>query len=199
MELCGWSVQMNAELYDDILGQRVFEALRSDLMAIQSALPTAAVNYLKQVVFWLELDEVEFPGGVYHPSRSWLLLNAYPVKWEKGVQLGNAKNYLNWTKQQPAMVLHELAHAYDHLKFKNSNEQIITAFEAAKTNGIYEEVAYVGSDQLVRAYALSNVSEYFAELSEAYFLKNDFYPFNRTELEKHDKLGFKAMQWMWEQ
>ena len=37
-----------------------------------------------------------------------------------------------------------------------------------------------------RAYALTNPMEYFAEASEAFFGKNDFYPFDRAELAKHD-------------
>ena len=37
-----------------------------------------------------------------------------------------------------------------------------------------------------RHYALTNPQEYFAESTEAYFSRNDFFPYDRAELEKHD-------------
>ena len=37
-----------------------------------------------------------------------------------------------------------------------------------------------------RAYAMTNPMEYFAEGTEAFFSRNDFFPFNRDELRQHD-------------
>ena len=48
-----------------------------------------------------------------------------------------------------------------------------------------------------KAYAATNPAEYFAELSEAYFGTNDFAPFTRAELEKHDPVGFALMRKAW--
>ena len=45
----------------------------------------------------------------------------------------------------------------------------------------------------MRAYALNGPNEYFAELTEAYFGKNDFYPFNRDDLKHHDPDGFRLV------
>ena len=39
-------------------------------------------------------------------------------------------------------------------------------------------------DAMVEHYAATNHKEYFAEATEAYFYKNDFYPFVRGELKK---------------
>ena len=33
---------------------------------------------------------------------------------------------------------------------------------------------------------MTDPMEYFAECTEAFFSRNDFYPFNRTELQQHD-------------
>ncbi len=38
----------------------------------------------------------------------------------------------------------------------------------------------------VSHYALTNHKEYFAEGTEAFFYRNDFYPFVRAELKLHD-------------
>ena len=48
-----------------------------------------------------------------------------------------------------------------------------------------------------RAYAMNNHREYFAEITEAYFGTNDFYPFNRAELARHDPEGFELMERIW--
>ena len=39
--------------------------------------------------------------------------------------------------------------------------------------------------------------EYFAESTEAYFSKNDFYPFNKEELIAHDPVMFKLLTRLW--
>ena len=63
---------------------------------------------------------------------------------------------------------------------------------------MYAAVAHVNGGKR-RAYALTNAQEYFAELSEAYFGKNDFYPFTRAELEKHDPVGYQLLRGVWGQ
>ena len=52
---------------------------------------------------------------------------------------------------------------------------------AARKRGDYAEVLD-HRGRTVRHYALSNHKEYFAEATEAYFYRNDFYPFVRAEL-----------------
>lgn len=37
--------------------------------------------------------------------------------------------------------------------------------------------------------ALDNESDYFAELTESYFWKNNYYPFDRTDLFAYDPVG----------
>ena len=40
--------------------------------------------------------------------------------------------------------------------------------------------------------------EYFAEATEAFFGTNDFYPFVRSELERHDPELFGLLKLLWE-
>lgn len=44
---------------------------------------------------------------------------------------------------------------------------------------------------------MTNQHEYFAEPSEAYFSRNDFYPFNRSDLRAFDPEGFAAVEKLW--
>ena len=39
----------------------------------------------------------------------------------------------------------------------------------------------------------------FAELTEAYFVRNDFFPFNREELRQYDPVGYAMIESVWSQ
>ena len=51
----------------------------------------------------------------------------------------------------------------------------------------------------VRHYGLTDHKEFFAEMSEAYFGQDDFFPFNRTDLMTAEPEIFKLMQAIWGQ
>jgi hypothetical protein len=87
--------------------------------------------------------------------------------------------------KHPAVVLHELAHAYHDQYLSFDNPRIIKAYKKAKEAGNYEKTLLYNG-QRVRHYALKDHKEYFAEGTEAYFYRNDFYPFVRAELKEHD-------------
>ena len=44
---------------------------------------------------------------------------------------------------------------------------------------------------------MTNPMEYFAECSEAFFSTNDFFPFNKEELQKHDPEMFELLHKLW--
>lgn len=44
---------------------------------------------------------------------------------------------------------------------------------------------------------MTNPQEYFAESSEAYFSRNDFYPSCREELQQHDPFGLATLETLW--
>ena len=76
------------------------------------------------------------------------------------------------------------------------NPEVIAAYNAAKKKGIYEKVLlFTGAK--VKHYGLSNHKEYFAEMTEAYFGVNDFYPFVRAELKEYDPQMYGLMQKFW--
>jgi hypothetical protein len=75
----------------------------------------------------------------------------------------------------------------------------VAAFEVARDSGGYDQVQRFNGRSIVtdKAYALSNHKEYFAESTEAYFGKNDFYPFTRDELKTHDRQMHDLLQKLW--
>ena len=50
----------------------------------------------------------------------------------------------------------------------------------------------------VRHYALTNQMEFFAEMTEAYFGVNDFFPFNRAELKESEPEIYALLKEVWE-
>ena len=65
------------------------------------------------------------------------------------------------------------------------NVEIKMAYERAKTSQSYDKVERWFSNGRPnteeKAYAMTNPMEYFAESTEAFFSRNDFFPFTRDE------------------
>ncbi len=178
----GWTVLIQEELAaEQALCQRVQGLLRIRLWEIVTRLPAPVVERLRDVKLRLHLNRPGCQGGVYHPSPVWLREHDLPEDWGLGIEFGNAQNFLSWSRQQPAMVLHELSHAWHHQVLGYGREDVLESFEATRESGVLEEVLYV-SGGTRRAYGLNNPQEFFAEMSEAWWATNDFYPFVRGEV-----------------
>jgi hypothetical protein len=161
-------------------------------------IPARKLTALRQVRIWLEWDlrprgQVEAGGAVFHPSVNCLKLNGYNPDKAGDIELSNACNLVSWSREQPWMLLHELAHAHHTLILGENRRAIATAYKAAMEKKLYDNVAYLDGSK-GQACAATNGSEYYAELTEAFFGRNDWFPFTPTELQKHDPAGFKLMQ-----
>ncbi len=168
------------------------------LTAIVKVLPKKPLARLKKVKIWMEWEKKKDGAAEFHPSVAWLKANGYNPDKAGCVEINNARNFVRWSElDQPWMVLHELAHAYHFLVLGDNHRGIEAAFKQAVERKLYESVEFVRGGKR-KAYALTNSKEYFAELSEAYFGRNDFYPFTRAELEKHDPVGFRVLRDAWE-
>jgi hypothetical protein len=198
-ELRGFTIYMNDCLLkeDKELGDRVIELLSAKLLDIERAVPAAAVEKLRQVPIWLELKDRGFPCACYHPSKAWLTEHGYNPEKAGAVEIANAATFLKWTHEQPAMVLHELAHGY-HDRFLGGygNPKVAAAYRRAMDAEDYQSVLH-WDGRKVRAYAANNPQEYFAELTEAWYGANDFYPFVRAEVLEHDPQGAEMLREMW--
>jgi hypothetical protein len=174
-----------------------FEELEKQLKNVCAAVPEKPLAALKKVKFWVEWQAKKNGAAEFHVSRAWLKDNGYNPEKTGGVEINNLKNFVDWSrKTQPWMILHELAHAYHFRTLGEKYEPLEEAYKQAMERKLYDSVEYVGGGKK-KAYAATNAAEYFAELSEAYFGKNDFAPFTRAELEKHDPVGFAMLKKAW--
>jgi hypothetical protein len=194
----GWAVHVNRRLLSDQseLGSRALRLLDTKLYEIRRVIPPAACAELTKVSIWLGVEDGHAPCMEYHPSRDWLQKHGYNPDKAKAVEIGSASRFLEWSKSQPAMVLHELAHAYHDRVLGFDHAGILEAFRSAVKSGTYEAVLR-NDGRTERAYALSDAKEYFAETSEAFFGTNDFYPFVRAELRRHDPGMEKLLAEVW--
>jgi len=166
------------------------------LYEIGRIVPSKALKDIGHVPIWLERQDPPFDGGEYHPSREWLVNKGFNPDKAKAIEFGNAQNFLDWSLDQPMLVLHELAHAYHDQVLGYENAEIREAYERAKKSRTYDAVLR-SNGKIERAYAMEDDKEYFAELTEAYFGANDFYPFVRAEVEKHDPEMFELLRRVW--
>jgi hypothetical protein len=190
----GFRVHIHPEvLKNPKLYQSAINLLSRKLEQSRSMLGTKIISRLQQVHFWVEWSTSR-SAMMFHPSKAWLIEHGQVPEKAHGIEISNLKNFLEWAQtDQPLMTIHELAHAYLFLVLGENHLLLQSAWRNVHRKNLYKSVGYVHGGTRV-AYALTNKFEYFAELSEAYFGQNDYYPFRSTELEDYDPIGFDLME-----
>ena len=194
----GWTVRINPDLpAKKNLYAATMEELDHQLYAITRVIPKPALARLMDIEIWVELDMHKTACMCYHVSKDWLIPNGYNPDKERTVEIGNAQAFLDWTKGQPWMVLHELAHGYHDQVFGYDDPEIIAAWRNMADQGVYDKVGHI-SGKPRRHYALTNQMEWFAETTEALYGTNDFHPYVRSELREIDPEGARLVRQLWE-
>ncbi|QDV43973.1 hypothetical protein Enr13x_38340 [Stieleria neptunia] len=196
----GWPVRVSEALMHSHpeATDRAIELLAEQLQTVKRVLPESAVAKLIDVPIWFSPKYDGFGhSGEYHPGADWLQKQGRHPKLHRCVEFTNIPIFEREVERMPVLVIHELAHAYHHQVLGFDNSEVRTLYEVAKNNGSYDAVLR-GNGKTEKAYAMSNDREYFAETSEAYFGRNDFYPFDRAELEAHDPRMVKLLGKLWQ-
>jgi hypothetical protein len=179
-------------------GARALKMLANHLQRIEVLLPADRVKELQTVGIWIERRHPKLGNMQYHPGEKWLTDRGYEKELNKKVHITVASRLFNRGQmlKHPAVILHELAHAYHDQILGFDDPRIIKAYEAAMEEGLYDKVLLYNG-KMVRHYAATNHKEYFAEGTEAYFYRNDFYPFTAAELKQHDPRLYKLLAEIW--
>jgi len=197
----GWTVHVDPQLLEGEYceeGSRALKMLANHLQRIAILLPEDRLAKMRQLEIWIERDHPKLHNMQYHPDRGWLTGHGHDPRLAKKVHITQAAALLSRQQmvKHPAVVLHELSHAYHDQILGFDEPRIKEAYEKAMKAGIYEKVLlYTGRE--VRHYAATNHKEYFAEGTEAYFYRNDFYPFVRAELKQHDPVLHDLLVEIW--
>ncbi|MBE6334349.1 MAG: hypothetical protein E7071_05945 [Bacteroidales bacterium] len=190
-------------------GKDAVKYIKEDLDHIVSIIPEEALEVMRKRPIWLEKNNTANSSAAWYHTWAGYPESIGDLK-EKGkcVEITNYSKYISWSDQnQPLMVLHELCHLYhDQGLGGDRNQEINKAYKNAKDNGLYTtgwyraNTKYTSQSQWTKTtdvYCMVTVWEYFAELCEAYWGENDYYPFNYEQLKEHDPVGFAMMESIW--
>jgi hypothetical protein len=199
--LHGWSVFVSAALVERNreLARAALAVVGQRLGAVTGVLPAARLEELRRISIWIGNNTERLPS-TYHPAGNTKNLreNRLPEAMMGSIEIRAPRSFLDNQVYQPWSILHELAHGYHDQVLGNGIERVRGAFQYATESGLYREVKH-SNGSVARAYALTNHIEYFAELTEAYFGTNDYFPFRRDELREYDPLGYEAVRTLWEE
>jgi hypothetical protein len=197
----GWTVQIDPALLagpSDSEEQRAITLLANHLQRISILVTGDTLARLQTIPIWIEREHPSLRSMQYHPSKGWLENNGHDPRLARHVHIPVARHLLSRGQllKHPAVVLHELAHGFHDQILSFDEPRIIAAFEEAKRKDLYTNVLlYTG--KRVRHYGLTNHKEYFAEGTEAFLYRNDFFPFVRAELKEYDPTFHDILESIW--
>jgi hypothetical protein len=198
--LLGWTVRVDDRLLQSTnqeLGRRALQMLEAKLSDIEYVVAADRLEKLKRVAIVLDLSCGQLRLMQYHVSADWLAEHGYARELAKCVHIPRAADFATarQVNEQPWVVLHELAHAYQD-QVLGPDARIVDVYEKFKQSGSGENVLlYNGSH--ARHYALTDYKEFFAEFTESYFGLNDYFPFNRAELKIAEPEIYALMANIW--
>lgn len=176
--------------------------LDGQIRKVEELLPRRASRTLRKTVLWLS---PAYPGvrptAEYHPGAQWLRDNGRDPAMVKGVEFTDVPLLAQEVVRMPVLLLHELAHAWHDQILGFDHPDVVAAWERNKQSGRLDKVErrlFGRSDRPVeRHYGLTNPQEFFAEMSEAWFDVNDFFPTNRRELVRTDPETARLVERLW--
>lgn len=207
-DISGWQVHIQNKLLESQPAEteRALVLLKKMLDEIVRNVPAPAVAELRKVpLYFSPAYKPGRSGAEFHPGADWLRENGRDPAMVRGVEFSGVHDFEAEIKRMPNFALHELAHAYQHRVLKDgfANAEIKAAYDHAKASQRYERVERSfgegngRANTFERAYAMTSPMEYFAESTEAYFTRNDFFPFTRDELKRHDPQAFMLIEQLW--
>ncbi len=201
LDLQGWTVHADARLVNGEykeLGTRSLSMLSNHLERLTVLMPEKQLAALRKMEIFIEHSHPELGNMQYHPDADWLIERGYDPRLAKKVHITQAAELISRKQmlKHPAVILHELAHAYHDQVLGFEEPAIVKVYDDAMKKGNYaKSLLYTG--ETVKHYATTNHKEYFAEATEAYLYHNDFYPFVRAELKQHDPAAHAEMERVW--
>ena len=197
----GWTVRVDDRLLggpDADLGARALKLLAARLYEITLVVPADKVERLRKVTIVLDKSHGKLTSMQYHPSRGWLRENGYSTDLAKCAHIPVAARFADPRHHhaQPWAVLHELAHAYHDQVLGFDDAEVKAAWLRFKDADKFGEVPHIDGRPR-KHYALTNQMEFFAEMTEAYFGLNDFYPYHRADLKAAAPDVYDLMRKVW--
>lgn len=198
----GWTVRVDDRLLappNEELGARAVRFLQAKLTDITYVVPSDPLKKLRAVCIVMDLNHGDLHPMQYHPSADWLEKHGYARDLARCVHIPEADKLVTSrsVREQPWLMLHELAHAYHDQVLSFAEPRIKESYERFRRSG-HGDATLLFNGKRVRHYGLTNHKEFFAEMTESYFGMNDFFPFNRAELMTSEPEIHELMRAVWE-
>ena len=197
----GWNVRVDDRLLSGDgagAGERALKLLTARLVAITIVVPEQSLAKLRAISIELDLNYGDLRNMQYHPDAGWLKENGYSEQLAKCVHIPEVEDFLSpfENHRMPWVVLHELSHGYHDQVLGFDEPRITAAWKKFCDSGKYQSVL-TSPGPMREHYGLTNPKEFFAEMTEAYFGSNDFYPFVTGELKQAEPETFALMAEIW--
>jgi len=149
----------------------------------------------KGIRYFLFLGEESRTGG--RKGGQWYFRrgNNTSARFNDSIVIRSAADYLRYTHEWALQTaVHELSHAYFYYHRQQLIQPLQKAFSHARKNNLHLNVLRQNGTTVLRAYAMTNRSEYFAEMAKTVFTGNWHYPFNKVQLEHYDPMGYQLVK-----
>ena len=133
-EIEGWTVHVDPQLLEgehSENGARALKMLANHLQRIAILVPEEQLTKLRTIEFWVEYAHPQLGAKQYHPNLKWLTDRGHDPRLAKKIHITHADQLLSRQQmlKHPAVILHELAHAYHDQYLSFNHQRIIDAYE----------------------------------------------------------------------
>lgn len=208
-EILGWTVHISSEDMSDRpeTSEAALWMVRSKLRRIVEVVPMNKVKLLRTVEIWINdnwEEGDELCGWACYVNEGYRGSGRFLRDRDGSVIIRDMDYLLDaaWCCSSSTF-LHELAHAY-HDQFLEdgfNNREIDDEYEDARDSGDYDDnrVLYPWWEEQYREhYGMKNAREFFATMSETYFLGMfTTYPHNLRDLYHYDRSAYNLIYRAW--
>ena len=194
MDIEGWTYLVNQEILKNNKNWPTIKRMMSNqLFGMKQFLKKDVIKAMQKVKTYVDIKQIGKSGAEYHPSKKWLIDNKFSPNKAKCVEYSNIDGFINYSKSQPWVVLHELMHSYHDQVLGFNNKEILECYKKALKSGKYSTVKHITGRER-KHYGSTDHKEYLSEATEAFFGVNDFFPFVRAELKDYDPEIYKFLK-----
>lgn len=199
-EVEGWKVHVDASLLEGEhreTGDLVLRILKERLHEIILRLPAEPVAQMKEVPIYVDRNH-PLGNAHYHPAAGWLSARGYDPAMAKAVHLTHAASLIREARNpnSGSVVLHELAHAYHDRVLGFDHPEILAGYRAFSDSRQFDQVPHT-SGRTKLHYGLTDHKEFFAEMTETFFVGNDYFPFNHYQLFVEHRPSYELIARIW--
>lgn len=196
----GWTVHVDTSLLEGEhkkTGDLALRIMDERLHQIALRLPAGPVARMREVPIYLDRNH-PLGNAHYHPDADWLESRGYDPALAKTVHITGAESLIREARSPNAgsVLLHELAHAYHERVLDFDHKEIIRGYQQFCDSRKFDLTPHVSGRKMPH-YGLTDHKEYFAEMTETFFVGNGYFPFNHYQLHQEHPESYQLIATIW--